>query len=142
MGLDPQVRHLFHVLRMRGNEAAHDIDAPIGYREALDSLKIAREVALWFHRTFGNDPHFKPGPFKLPDDPSQKLYALQKQINDLQSKLSSTEAVTSDAAAMAGLLRQQAEQEKALKATSACSSFTWHSWAFCSGDFEHVLKQT
>ncbi|MGN1055347.1 MAG: type I restriction-modification system endonuclease, partial [Comamonas sp.] len=116
IGLDPQVRHLFHVLRMRGNEAAHDIDAPIGYREALDTLKIAREVALWFHRTFGNDPHFKPGPFKLPDDPSQKLYALQKQINDLQSKLSSTEAVTSDAAAMAELLRQQAEQEKALKA--------------------------
>ena len=116
LGLDAQVRQMFHLLRTRGNEAAHEVDHRIGYREALESLKVAREVALWFHRTFGKDPHFKPGPFQLPDDPSQKLYALQKQIEDLQRKLSSTEAASSDTAAMAELLRQQAEQEKALAA--------------------------
>lgn len=114
LGLDPQIRQMFHLLRMRGNEAAHEVDATLGYREALESLKVAREVALWFHRTFGKDANFKPGPFKLPDDPSQKLYALQKQIDELQAKLSSTEAASSDTAAMADLLRQQAEQEKTL----------------------------
>lgn len=114
LGLDAQVRQMFHLLRTRGNEAAHEVDHRIGYREALESLKVAREVALWFHRTFGKDPHFKPGPFQLPDDPSQKLYALQKEIDALQTRLSSTEAASSDKAAMAELLRQQAEQEKAL----------------------------
>ena len=114
LGLDPQIRQMFHLLRTRGNEAAHEVNANIGYREALESLKVAREVALWFHRTFGSDPQFKPGPFKLPDDPSQKLYALQKQIDALQAKLNSTEAASSDTAAMAELLRQQAEQEKSL----------------------------
>lgn len=116
LGLDAQVRQMFHLLRTRGNEAAHEVDHRIGYREALESLKVAREVALWFHRTFGKDPHFKPGPFQLPDDPSQKLYALQKEIDALQTRLSSTEAASSDKAAMAELLRQQAEQERALAA--------------------------
>ncbi|QXZ10693.1 DUF4145 domain-containing protein [Comamonas sp. Y33R10-2] len=70
LGLDPQLRQVFHLLRMRGNDAVHEVGAVIGYREALESLKVAREVALWFHRTFGSDAHYKPGPFQLPDDPS------------------------------------------------------------------------
>ena len=116
LGLDPQLRQMFHLLRMRGNDAVHEVGAVIGYREALESLKVAREVALWFHRTFGRTPQFRPGPFQLPDDPSQKLYALQKQINELQVKLSSAEAASSDRDAMARLRQQQAEQEKALAA--------------------------
>lgn len=34
LGLDPQVRQMFHLLRQRGNEAAHQVDHRIGYREA------------------------------------------------------------------------------------------------------------
>ncbi|QAU25172.1 DUF4145 domain-containing protein [Dyella sp. M7H15-1] len=49
LGLDPQVRQMLHLLRRRGNEAAHRVDHKIGYREGLESLKVAREVALWFH---------------------------------------------------------------------------------------------
>jgi type I restriction enzyme R subunit len=45
LGLDPQLRQMFHLLRMRGNEAVHEVGAAIGYREALESLKVAREVA-------------------------------------------------------------------------------------------------
>lgn len=114
LGLEPQVRQMFHLLRTRGNEAAHEVTPSIGYREALESLKVAREVALWFHRTFGSDANFKPGPFILPDDPSQKLLALQQQIDDLQAKLSSTQAEQGDRNAMEQLLQQQATQEKVL----------------------------
>ena len=114
LGLEPQVRQMFHLLRTRGNEAAHQVTPSIDYREALESLKVAREVALWFHRTFGSDANFKPGPFVLPDDPSQKLLALQQQISDLQARLSSSQIEQSDRDAMAQLLLQQAEQEKAL----------------------------
>ena len=116
LGLDPQLRQMFHLLRMRGNDAVHEVGAAIGYREALESLKVAREVALWFHRTFGSDTQFKPGPFQLPDDPSQKLYDLQKQMEALHARLSSAEALSSDQEAMQQLLQQQADQEKALAA--------------------------
>jgi type I restriction enzyme R subunit len=46
--LDPQVRQMFQLLRTRGNDAAHQIDHHIGYKEGLEALKVAREVALWF----------------------------------------------------------------------------------------------
>lgn len=38
------------LLRHRGNAAAHQADHGIGYREGLEALKVAREMALWFHR--------------------------------------------------------------------------------------------
>lgn len=83
LGLDQQVRQMFHLLRQRGNTAAHNIDHAIGYREGLESLKVARELAVWFHRTFGSSPNFKPGPFLLPDDPSQRLVELERQAAEL-----------------------------------------------------------
>lgn len=56
-----EVLDLFHQIRIVGNRATHE-----GYgdhREALTTLKIARQLAIWFHRTFGQDTAFKPGPF-------------------------------------------------------------------------------
>ena len=40
LGLDPQVRQMFHLLRQRGNVAAHEAQHAIGYREGLESLKV------------------------------------------------------------------------------------------------------
>lgn len=48
LGLDAQVRQLFHLLRRTGNLAAHEADHGIGYRQALEALKVAREIAVWF----------------------------------------------------------------------------------------------
>src|SRR5687768_9188204 len=87
LGMDAQVRQLFDLLRRRGNRAAHEVNHGIGYREGLEALKIAREIAVWFHRSFGRDRAFKPGPFTLPDDPSQKLANLQQQIQQLNTQL-------------------------------------------------------
>ncbi len=120
LGLDAQIRQMFHLLRVRGNEAIHEAAPNIGYREALDSLKVAREVALWFHRTFGKEPNFRPGPFVLPDDPSQKLVQLQEKMEELQNKLNTSQAnsqaLQSDRQSMEQLLLQQAEQERTLAA--------------------------
>src|SRR5688572_29063130 len=46
----PQAMDLFHQVRIAGNEAthAHAEDHAL----ALTTLKIARELAVWFHRTF------------------------------------------------------------------------------------------
>ncbi len=119
LGLDSQVRQMFHLLRNRGNEAAHQVDHRIGYREGMEALKVAREVALWFHRSFGSVPDFKPGPFVLPDDPSQKLAALQQQINLLQQDLQQAQTAQAAQAQLAQLLEDQAAQERVLAARAA-----------------------
>lgn len=112
LGLDPQVRQMLHLLRQRGNEAAHTIEHSIGYREGLESLKLAREVALWFHRSFGQDPDYKAGPFVLPDDPSRKLADLQLQIAALQTDLQQTRTAQAAQAELAQLMEAQAAQER------------------------------
>ena len=114
LGLDPQVRQMFHLLRVRGNAAAHQVDHDIGYREGLEALKVAREVAIWFHRTFSDQPGFKPGPFVLPDDPSQKLAALQQQASDLQDALQQAQAAHTGQAELTQLLEASAAQERAM----------------------------
>lgn len=116
LGLDPQVRQMFNLLRHRGNAAAHQLNHDIGYREGLEALKVAREVAVWFHRTFGNQPDFKPGPFLLPDDPSQKLAGLQQQINALETQLQEAQTEKSGQSDLAQLLEAQAQQEREMAA--------------------------
>lgn len=114
LGLDPQVRQMFHLLRVRGNEAAHQADHSIRHREGLEALKVAREVALWFHRSFGPQPDYKPGPFILPDDPSQRLVDLQRQITTLKQDLQQAQTDQAAKAELAALLTEQASQERAL----------------------------
>lgn len=82
----------------------------IGYREGLESLKVTRQIAVWFHRSCGRHPDFKPGPFQLPDDPSQKLLALQQHI--AQHAASRRQTAHTSQAEMALLLEAQATQER------------------------------
>ena len=119
LGLDSQVRQMFHLLRHQGNQAAHQVDHRIGYREGMEALKVAREVALWFHRSFGSAPNFKPGPFVLPDDPSQKLATLQQQMATLQEDLQQAQTAQAAQSQLTQLLEEQAAQERALAARAA-----------------------
>jgi len=114
--LDTQVRQLFHLLRRTGNVAAHEIEQRIGYREGIEALKVAREIAVWFHRTFGMQPDFKPGAFLLPDDPSRKLVDLQQQIEALNSQLNEAKSAHAQQEELGGLLAAQAEQERQMAA--------------------------
>jgi len=75
---------LFHQLRISGNQAAHaHRDDHAG---ALTGLKMARQLAIWFHTTFG-DPKFKPGPFVPPSSPADASAELQTEIERLNSAL-------------------------------------------------------
>ena len=55
------VLDLFHQLRMAGNAAVHNHDGD--HATALTCLKMARQLGIWFYRTFV-DPKFKAGPFQ------------------------------------------------------------------------------
>ncbi|HYP84958.1 type I restriction-modification system endonuclease [Variovorax sp.] len=114
LGMDAQVRQLFHLLRRTGNLAAHEIDHRIGYREGLDAIKVAREIAVWFHRSFGNSPDFKAGPFVMPDDPSRRLIELQQQIQHLDAQLQDAQTIQAAQARAAELLEEQAAHERAM----------------------------
>jgi type I restriction enzyme R subunit len=57
-------RSLFHDLRRAGNAAVHEGRGDA--REALHQLRMCRELAVWFQRTFGNNKKFDPGPFVPP----------------------------------------------------------------------------
>lgn len=74
---------LFHQLRMAGNQAAHE--AAGTHAQALSGLKIARELAVWFHRTFGGETAFSPGPFIPPKSPADLPAALRAEIERLKA---------------------------------------------------------
>lgn len=84
--LDPGIHGLFHTLRVEGNKATHEFSTR--HREAMDGLKVARELAIWYHRSFGKaGSDFKPGPFIAPLDPSEALRELKARIEQLTAAL-------------------------------------------------------
>src|SRR5688572_21270544 len=65
--VDAQVGAMFRTLREAGNDAVHAGSPdrpprPVTHTDALRLLRLARELAVWFHRAFG-DAKFRPGPF-------------------------------------------------------------------------------
>jgi len=82
--LTPQIRQLFHDLRQAGNAAAHEVQGT--HAEALHHLKMARELGVWFHRSF-KDKAFKPGPFIPPSNPANESEALAAEIENLRAEV-------------------------------------------------------
>ena len=81
--------------------------------EALHQLRMARTLAIWFHRTLGKAPKFKAGPFVPPPNPAEAEQALLDELERLRRQVTEHEAETLEALAAA-----QAADEKAAKAYS------------------------
>jgi len=97
------VADLFHHLRRAGNAAAHENAGSAG--DALTALKVARAIAIWFHRSYGSSPGFKPGPFVPPAPPVGATAALRAEVEDLRNQV----RASADAEAKARLAHQEAE---------------------------------
>jgi type I restriction enzyme R subunit len=104
-----EVADLFHGVRKAGNAANHSLTGD--HREALHQLRIARELAIWFHRAFGGNPKFSPGPFVPPPDPAKETDALRAELDRLRE-----EAATHRAAADAARAALEEEGKKRLSA--------------------------
>ncbi len=76
-----EVADVFHALRKVGNRAVHEASGD--HRSALPALKFARQLGIWFHRTYGKRPDFNPGPFLPPPEPVDATAALKAEIADL-----------------------------------------------------------
>jgi type I restriction enzyme R subunit len=96
-----QVGEFFHQLRIAGNRAAHS--HADDHTEALTGLKIARELGIWFHRTFAA-PKFAAGPFVPPPDPDAATEALHEELSRLRQ-------VVQESRSQAEKLRIAAETE-------------------------------
>jgi type I restriction enzyme R subunit len=89
--LPREVGDLFHGLRVVGNQAAHD--GMDGHGDALHALKLARQLAAWYVRTF-HDAALKLGPFVPPAAPHLAEVGLREELDALRSSLA---AALSDA---------------------------------------------
>ncbi len=111
--LEPQVKELFHTLRIEGNKATHQFRTR--HKEAMDGLKLARELAIWFHRSFGKaGADFKPGPFVPPADPSTQLRQLQFDIDKLRHELQRANMELDNSQQLSQLIEQEKTEYEAL----------------------------
>ncbi|MBK0401218.1 type I restriction-modification system endonuclease [Limibaculum sp. M0105] len=102
---------LFHQVRKAGNDAAHN--HADDHALALTTLKITRQLAIWFHKTFENDPTFKAGPFVPPSEPAAAEARLLEELERLQKQLvesKSAEERAREEAEAAALARETAEE--------------------------------
>jgi type I restriction enzyme R subunit len=116
-------RSLFHDLRSVGNAAVHEGWGD--HREALHQLRMARELAVWFQRSFGNDRKFEPGPFVPPAEPKkagaelhEELARLRDDVAARRQELEAAQRAIEEArkAAEAESLEKLTAQERAAKA--------------------------
>lgn len=89
--LPREVGDLFHSLRIAGNEAAHG--GADDHAGALNSLKLARQLSIWYFRTF-HRPAEKLGPFVPPIGPSDANAPLIEELNRLKAELAATQTET------------------------------------------------
>lgn len=86
---------VFHALRKAGNRAAHE--ARGSHNDALSALKFARQLGIWFHRTYGKQADFKPGPFVPPPEPIDATAPLREEIDSLRRRVAESEDAASRA---------------------------------------------
>ncbi|MEQ1268468.1 type I restriction endonuclease [Acinetobacter pittii] len=111
--LDKVVRDLFHTLRIEGNKATHQFKTK--HKEAISGLIVARNLAIWFHRSFGKaGPDFKPEPFVPPVDPSQQLRDLQAEISELRNDLQKANVQLDSSQQLNDLIAKEKSEYEAL----------------------------
>ena len=78
-----EIGDLFHHVRVVGNRATHAQGGD--YAEALTTIKIARQLGVWFHLTF-SDKTFSSGPFVPPPDPAAATQAMRSELERLRNE--------------------------------------------------------
>src|SRR4029078_12040435 len=88
--LPREVADLFHHIRKLGNAAAHEVKG--SHADAPTTIKVARQIGVWFHRTYGKQPNFNPGAFVPPPDPVDATASPQADIETLLQQKAEAES--------------------------------------------------
>jgi type I restriction enzyme R subunit len=118
---------LFHQLRIAGNDAAHANRDD--HATALTRLKMAGQLAIWFHTTFGRDPKFKPGPFVPPTSPVDASADLQIEIERLNAELRTSQSAAEKARAEAEQHAREKESAQQAAKREASERAVWEKLA-------------
>lgn len=86
-GLPYQIKNLFHSLRKAGNRAAHTHQGVA--TEAMDTLKMAHRLCLWYYSTFMNGDISSISQFQTPVSPKQEDAALKRKLLEMEAQLES-----------------------------------------------------
>ncbi|GEO85793.1 MULTISPECIES: type I restriction-modification system endonuclease [Alphaproteobacteria] len=116
--LPREVADIFHAVRKSGNDATHNLAGSPA--EALAALKFCRALGVWYRRTYGRDPNFKPGPFVPPrasanvDQATQlELVALRAQVREAEENLAAAHASAEELAKARAAAEELARQASA-----------------------------
>lgn len=77
--LTREIYYLFGEVRRAGNTASHTLEGD--HATALNILKVAWQLGLWFHRTF-QDPSFESAPFDTPSS-----FNIEEALKNLRYRL-------------------------------------------------------
>lgn len=133
---DATILDLFHGVRKAGNAAAHD---GVGTRsDALHQLRMARQLAVWFHRAFGNDRGFKAGSFLPPPDPAQATEELLDELHRLREQVISQGQESEQAKTTAA---QEAEQRRVAEAKAEAAYGDLNAALFLAEETSALLAQ-
>lgn len=123
----PPVMDLFHQVRIAGNRATHDGADDHGL--ALTTLKITHQIAIWFHRSFGRDGNFNPGPFVPPSPPEDSSAHLKEELAHLRSALDATRSEAERVRQAAEETRKERESAEERAQREAADRATWEELA-------------
>lgn len=104
-----EINDLFHQIRIAGNKATHKHTGT--HSEALSALKIARQLAIWFHRTFASNKNFVPTPFVPPETTTPVTVQVMEELKRLKQAV-----LESKTAAEQATLKAEEERKARLSA--------------------------
>lgn len=125
--LPREVADIFHAVRKSGNEATHSLAG--SSVEALAALKFCRSLGVWYRRTYGRDPGFKPGPFVPPKASSDVDQQTQAELAALRAQVQAAQAQLAAAHASADELAKAREAAEELARQAAADSAVWEQTA-------------
>lgn len=134
--LPREIAEIFYHLKRLGNAAAHENAGSA--RDALAALKIAREAAIWFYRSYGEATGFKAGPFVPPAPPADANVALRGELDELRALVRRS----ADSEAQARLAWQDSEAARVKAQDEAAVQQQERAfWEQYAADTEHGLRQ-
>lgn len=125
--LPREVADIFHAVRKAGNEATHGFGGSPA--EALSALKFCRALGIWYRRTYGRDPGYKPGPFVPPNTFQELDQATQSELASLRLQVEEAESRLAAAHASADELSKARVAAEELARQAAADSAVWEQTA-------------
>lgn len=113
LGVPRAVLDLFHVVRKLGNQANHQFADDL--RLALQALKFAVQLGVWFQRTFGRED-LEAGAFVIPEVPvvipeevQRELATLREHRVQFEAQLAAAQSEASSASLRARAMEEEAQ---------------------------------